>query len=62
MTVIVGRSPLQKSGYQIYTYAFTEAMEDFCLCNADGDFLIVVQQGACALLQCLSLCGLSSPC
>ncbi|KAK9797727.1 hypothetical protein WJX73_000948 [Symbiochloris irregularis] len=48
-------SPLQKSGYQIYTYAFTEAMEDFCFCNADGDFLLVVQQGPLLIVTELGL-------
>lgn len=42
-------SPSLKEGYAIHVYAFTANMEDSCLCNADGDFLFVVQHGVVLL-------------
>jgi homogentisate 1,2-dioxygenase len=35
----------QKSGYAIHIYTATVSMDDSCLANADGDMLIVPQQG-----------------
>lgn len=36
----------QKTGYAIHMYTANMSMEDSCLANADGDMLIVPQQGA----------------
>ena len=38
-------SPLCKAGYTIHTYAATASMHASSFCNADGDLLIVPQQG-----------------
>ena len=40
-------SAARKEGYAIHIYTATESMLDSCLANADGDFLIVPQQGGC---------------
>ena len=40
-------SAARKEGYAIHIYTATESMVDSCLANADGDFLIVPQQGRC---------------
>ena len=45
-------SPLQKDGFAIHTYTATASMQRTALCNADGDFLIVPQEGA---LQALAV-------
>jgi homogentisate 1,2-dioxygenase len=34
-----------KEGYAIHVYTATASMQDCCLANADGDFLVVPQQG-----------------
>ena len=39
-------SPAGKQGYAIHMYAASESMRNSSFCNADGDFLIVPQQGA----------------
>lgn len=39
------RSAALKEGYAIHMYACSESMVDSCLSNADGDFLIVPQEG-----------------
>ena len=39
-------SPESREGYAIHMYAATTSMHDCCFCNADGDLLIVPQQGA----------------
>ena len=39
-------SPAEKQGYAIHVYAASESMRSSSFCNADGDFLIVPQQGA----------------
>ena len=39
-------SPATKDGYAIHIYTASTSMHDSCLANADGDFLIVPQQGA----------------
>lgn len=39
-------SSADKSGYAMHMYACNKSMDDCCLCNADGEFLIVPQQGA----------------
>ena len=39
-------SPLQKDGYAIHTYTASASMQRTALCNADGDFLIVPQEGS----------------
>lgn len=38
-------SPATKDGYAIHVYTASTSMDDSCLANADGDFLIVPQQG-----------------
>ncbi len=38
-------NPATKEGFAIHIYAATESMTDSCLANADGDFLIVPQEG-----------------
>lgn len=43
------RSPERKEGYAIHVYTASASMDDCCLGNADGDLLIVPQQGACLL-------------
>ena len=45
-------SAARKEGYAIHIYTATESMLDSCLANADGDFLIVPQQGV-HLDECL---------
>ena len=45
------RSAAQKDGYAIHVYACNSPMVDACLTNADGDMLIVPQQGDLAFLQ-----------
>jgi hypothetical protein len=47
VTVCCAGSCSTKDGYAIHIYTATEDMVDCCLCNADGDFLIVPQQGMC---------------
>ena len=39
------RSPERKEGYAIHVYTASVSMDDCCLGNADGDLLIVPQQG-----------------
>lgn len=46
---LVVRSPERKEGYAIHVYTASASMDDCCLGNADGDLLIVPQQGACLL-------------
>ena len=54
-TLCCAGSASAKDGYAIHMYAATISMEDCCLGNADGDFLLVPQQGAHAhKLQVLS--------
>lgn len=36
-------SAAKKDGFAIHIYTATTSMGDSCLCNADGDFLIVPQ-------------------
>ena len=46
---MVGRwlcSAARKDGYAIHVYTASVSMGDSCLANADGDMLIVPQQGA----------------
>ena len=45
-TICCAGSCAAKDGYAIHMYAATTSMEDCCLANADGDFLVVPQQGA----------------
>mmetsp|Transcript_38273 Transcript_38273/g.85231 ORF Transcript_38273/g.85231 Transcript_38273/m.85231 type:complete len:494 (+) Transcript_38273:149-1630(+) len=45
-TICGAGSPARKEGFAIHVYAANESMTDSCLANADGDFLIVPQQGA----------------
>ncbi|KAJ9528641.1 hypothetical protein QJQ45_020388, partial [Haematococcus lacustris] len=40
----------RKDGFAIHVYACNASMEDTCLANADGDFLIVPQQGSLRIL------------
>jgi hypothetical protein len=40
------RSAGAKNGFAVHVYTATASMEDSCLANADGDMLIVPQQGA----------------
>ena len=45
-----GRSTERREGYAIHMYTANRSMDHCCLSNADGDFLIVPQQGViCAL-------------
>ena len=39
-------SAADKSGYAVHMYACNQSMEDSCLCNADGELLVVPQEGA----------------
>jgi homogentisate 1,2-dioxygenase len=39
-------SPATKDGFAIHVYTASTSMDGCCLANADGDFLIVPQQGA----------------
>jgi len=39
-------SPERKEGYAIHIYTASASMDACCLGNADGDLLIVPQQGA----------------
>jgi homogentisate 1,2-dioxygenase len=50
VTVCCAGSASTKDGYAIHIYTATEDMKDCCLCNADGDFLIVPQQGVVLFL------------
>ena len=34
-------------------YAANRSMDDCCFCNADGDLLIVPQQGVCGHARCI---------
>ena len=45
-TICCAGSSAAKDGYAIHMYAATTSMQDCCLANADGDFLVVPQQGA----------------
>ena len=60
-------SPETKEGYAIHMYVANTSMHDCCFCNADGDLLIVPQQGARMRMPCLSQLhmlargGLSAP-
>jgi homogentisate 1,2-dioxygenase len=45
-TICGAGSCATRDGYAIHVYTATASMEDCCLANADGDFLIVPQQGA----------------
>lgn len=38
-------SAASKSGFAVHMYTANTSMEDSCLANADGDMLIVPQQG-----------------
>lgn len=40
-------SAATKDGYAIHWYTATKDMTDSCLTNADGELLIVPQQGDC---------------
>lgn len=44
-TICGAGSPATKDGYAIHVYAANSSMLDSCLSNADGDMLIVPQQG-----------------
>lgn len=44
-TMCCAGSPSMKDGYAIHVYAITASMLDSCMCNADGDFLFVPQEG-----------------
>lgn len=46
VTVCCAGSCATKDGCAMHIYTCTQDMKDCCLCNADGDFLIVPQQGA----------------
>lgn len=39
-------SPLSKTGYMMHLYLATVSMDRAAFCNADGDLLIIPQQGA----------------
>lgn len=42
-------SAARKEGYAVHVYTASASMEDACLANADGDLLLVPQQGALLL-------------
>ena len=44
-TISVACSPGRKEGFAIHVYTANASMVDCCLGNADGDMLIVPQQG-----------------
>mmetsp|Transcript_12345 Transcript_12345/g.37170 ORF Transcript_12345/g.37170 Transcript_12345/m.37170 type:complete len:389 (-) Transcript_12345:190-1356(-) len=44
-TICGAGSPAHKEGYAIHVYTCSASMDDSCLANADGDLLIVPQQG-----------------
>lgn len=44
-TICGAGSPATKDGYAIHIFTASMSMENCCLANADGDFLIVPQQG-----------------
>ena len=48
-TICGAGSTATKEGYAIHIYSASVSMEDCCMANADGDFLIVPQQGALAI-------------
>uniref|UniRef100_A0A061RTT2 homogentisate 1,2-dioxygenase n=1 Tax=Tetraselmis sp. GSL018 TaxID=582737 RepID=A0A061RTT2_9CHLO len=56
-TIAGSGSAGSKEGYAIHVYAAKDSMDDSCMCNADGDFLIVPQLGA---LNIITECGLIS--
>ncbi|CAK0749149.1 hypothetical protein CVIRNUC_001888 [Coccomyxa viridis] len=45
-TICTSGCPAGKQGYAIHMYAASKSMHNSSFCNADGDFLIVPQQGA----------------
>ncbi|KAK9853924.1 hypothetical protein WJX84_007940 [Apatococcus fuscideae] len=49
-TICGSGSASTKSGFAIHVYALTAGMDDRCLANADGDFLIVPQSGALSIV------------
>ncbi|KIZ00241.1 homogentisate 1,2-dioxygenase [Monoraphidium neglectum] len=49
-TVCGAGSAGAKNGFAVHVYTATASMEDSCLANADGDMLIVPQQGGLRLL------------
>lgn len=51
-------SAAAKTGFAIHVYAATASMADACLANADGEMLIVPQQGACGAARALLVCCL----
>lgn len=52
-TMCCSGSPSMKDGYAIHLYTINTSMQDCCMCNADGDFLFVVQHGTVS--PCLHL-------
>jgi homogentisate 1,2-dioxygenase len=48
-TICGAGSAGKKDGFAIHIYTATASMGDSCLCNADGDFLIVPQLGVLAV-------------
>lgn len=51
------RSPATKDGYAIHVYTASTSMDDSCLANADGDFLIVPQQGTPGTTSSRQICA-----
>jgi homogentisate 1,2-dioxygenase len=52
LTVCGAGSAAAKTGFAIHVYAATASMADACLANADGEMLIVPQQGAARCRGC----------
>lgn len=48
-TICGSGSAASKRGYAIHVYTASASMEDCCLGNADGDFLVVPQQGTLSI-------------
>ncbi|GMH40156.1 hypothetical protein BSKO_08060 [Bryopsis sp. KO-2023] len=48
-TICGAGNALTKDGFAIHVYTANEGMQDSCLANADGDMLIVPQEGALAI-------------
>eukprot|EP00877_Chromochloris_zofingiensis_P002326 jgi/Chrzof1/12094/Cz06g21050.t1 len=58
-TVCGAGSAAHKHGFAIHIYTANESMQDSCLANADGDMLIVPQQGALLITTEFGLLGVS---
>ncbi|GBF88452.1 hypothetical protein Rsub_01165 [Raphidocelis subcapitata] len=55
LTICGAGSAASKSGFAVHMYTATASMEDTCLANADGELLIVPQQGGLRLFTEMGL-------